>query len=82
MPVMTDCPTVIGVLSMHLNYEKEDLPIGDGFMDQGYSKYQPKEQMPTWPSQSMLGDLYCKYNLRKERLFIAPLGFNSMISKD
>jgi len=78
MPVLTNCPTVIGVLSMHLNYEKENLPIWRQIYGPWILKATAKRADAYVAISQYAGETYiAKYGLQKKRLFIAPLGFDS-----
>jgi len=78
MPVLTNCPTVIGVLSMHLNYEKENLPIWRQIYGPWILRATAKRADAYVAISQYAGETYiAKYGLQKKRLFIAPLGFDS-----
>ena len=78
MPVLTNCPTVIGVLSMHLNYEKENLPLWRQIYGPWILKATAKRADAYVAISQYAGETYiAKYGLQKKRLFIAPLGFDS-----
>jgi len=78
MPVLTNCPTVIGVLSMHLNYEKENLPIWRQIYGPWILEATAKRADAYVAISQYAGETYiAKYGLQKKRLFIAPLGFDS-----
>lgn len=77
MPVLTNCPTVIGILSMHLNYEKKDLPYWRRMYGPWILKATAKKAVAYVAISNYAGETYiAKYGLNRNRLFIAPLGFD------
>jgi glycosyltransferase involved in cell wall biosynthesis len=79
MPLLTKCPTVVGILSMHLNYAKEDLPRWRRIYGSSILKITGKRAEAYVAISSFAGETYLNmYGLPKNRLFIAPLGFDEM----
>jgi len=76
MPLLTNCHTVIGVLSMHLNYEQKDLPWWRRLYGLSVLRLSAKRADAYLSISAYAGHTFIeKYNLPQERLFIAPLGF-------
>jgi glycosyltransferase involved in cell wall biosynthesis len=78
MPLWKTCRTVIGVLSMHLNYENIDM----SFLRRMYGKfvleYSARQADAYLAISEYAGFTYIeKYNLSQDRLFISPLGYKS-----
>jgi glycosyltransferase involved in cell wall biosynthesis len=77
MPILTKCPTVVGVLSMHLNYEKLDLPFwrriyGNSILDASARKAKAYIAISKYAGETYIR----KFGLPEERLYVAPLSFN------
>lgn len=83
MPLMASCPTVIGVLSMHLNYENERLPWWRKLYGPFVLNASAKRASAYVSISKYAGETYIeKYGLPRERLFIAPLGYNRRCLQD
>jgi glycosyltransferase involved in cell wall biosynthesis len=76
MPILAPCRTVIGVHSMHLNYEQENLPFWRRVYGSVILKISAKRADAYLAISQYAGDTYVKkYRLPRGRLFVAPNGF-------
>lgn len=77
MPILTKCPTVIGVLSMHLNYEKMELPFWRRIYGNTVLGASARRAKAYIAISEYAGETYIeKFGLPQQRLYVAPLGFN------
>lgn len=77
LPILTKCPTVVGVLSMHLNYEEKELPTWRRIYGMSILNASARRAIAYIAISKYAGETYIKkFNLPEERLYIAPLGFN------
>jgi len=77
LPILTKCPTVVGVLSMHLNYEEKELPTWRRIYGMSILNASARRALAYIAISKYAGETYIKkFDLPEERLYIAPLGFN------
>lgn len=76
MPLLAPCPTVIGVLSMHLNYENQRLPWWRRIYGPNILRASARRARAFVSISEYAGQTYIeKYGVQRERLYPAPLGY-------
>lgn len=76
MPLLAPCPTVIGVLSMHLNYANENLPWWRRIYGPNILRASARRARAFVSISEYAGLTYIEnYGVPRERLYPAPLGY-------
>jgi glycosyltransferase involved in cell wall biosynthesis len=76
MPLLTNCITVIGVLSMHLNYDENVIPCWKKFYGKKILEASARRADAYISISEYAGETYVrKYNVSRDRLFVSRLGF-------
>lgn len=77
MPLLAPCPTVIGVLSMHLNYAQDALPAWRRAYGNALLRASARRAAAFLAISEYAGRSYsAQFGLPAEKLFVAPLGYD------
>jgi glycosyltransferase involved in cell wall biosynthesis len=85
IPILAPCPTVVGVLSMHLNYESKEISWWRRLLGSTVLRLSAQRAAAHLAISEYAGRTYIKeYELSTDRLFVAPLGhrFTSLSGQD
>jgi len=80
MPILAPCPTVVGVLSMHLNYEFENMSLGRRLYGPLLLRLSARRGNAFVAISEFAARTYMKkYGLCEEKLYVAPCGLSKKL---
>ncbi|RMG70511.1 MAG: glycosyltransferase family 1 protein [Chloroflexi bacterium] len=78
MPVLGNVPTVVAILSMHINYEQLNFPWWQRLYGRWILRWTSKKAEAFTAISQFAADSYAeRYGISPKKIFVAPLGFDA-----